>query len=77
MFLRLKLLTTTLASGAVLMLVLCLGSQNLSNRKPIQLGLAKTAPLPSGFVIGVSIVLGVISGGSTAALIIPEPPQYK
>ena len=70
---RLRLLTTSLGSAMLLLIVLCLGSQNLNDRHSLNLGFTKTAPLPSGFLVGVSVVLGVISGGSTAALLIPTP----
>ena len=55
----------------MLLIVLCLGSQNLSDRYKVNLGIGETAPLPAGFLIGISIVLGVISGGSAAALVLP------
>tara|TARA_Y100001968_G_scaffold256588_1_gene242983 strand:- start:429 stop:668 length:240 start_codon:yes stop_codon:yes gene_type:complete len=63
--------TGTFASG-ILLLMLCLGSQNLNNRPNIKLGIAITAPLPTGFVTGISLCLGVISGGATSALIFKE-----
>ncbi len=71
MLLRLRLLTTTLLSGLLLMLVLCLGAQNLQDRHSLNLGMAKSVPLPTGFLVGISIVLGVISGGSSAAALLP------
>ena len=73
MLLRLRLLTTSLVSGALLLVVLCLGAQNLSDRQSLRLGDAKSAELPTGFLVGMSIVAGVISGGSTAALLLPKP----
>ena len=73
MLLRLRLLTTSLVSGGLLLVVLCLGAQNLSDRHSLRLGDAKSAELPTGFLVGISIVLGVISGGSTAALLLPKP----
>ncbi len=68
---KLRLIATSTLTGLALLIMLCLGAQNLSDREELQLGFGKTAPLPSGFVIGVSIVLGVVSGGSTAALLSP------
>ncbi len=62
MLVRLRLLTFSLASALALMLMLCLGAQNLSSRHSLRLGSGKTAPLPTGFLIGFSLVLGVISG---------------
>ena len=75
MLLRLRLILATLGSGFLLLLVLCLGAQNLNNRESLRIGMTKTAPLPTGFLVGISIILGVVSGGSTAALIIPNPPN--
>ena len=72
MLLRLRLLLITLGGGAALLLVLCLGAQNLSDRYRLNLGVGRTAPLPAGFIVGVSTVLGVISGGSLAAVLIPQ-----
>lgn len=71
MLLRLRLVLSSVASGVLLLLLLCLGAQNLEERLSLRLGFARTAPLPSGFVIGIAVVLGVISGGSTAALLMP------
>ena len=73
MLLRLRLLTTSLVSGGLLLVVLCLGAQNLSDRHSLRLGDAKSAELPTGFLVGMSIVVGVISGGTTAALLLPKP----
>ena len=70
---RLRLLTTSLVSGGLLLVVLCLGAQNLNDRHSLRLGDAKSAELPTGFLVGISIIAGVISGGSTAALLLPKP----
>ena len=72
MLLRLRLLLITLGGGAALLLVLCLGAQNLSDRYRLNLGVGRTAPLPAGFIVGVSTVLGVISGGSIAVVLMPD-----
>jgi len=71
MLLKIRILTVSLTSAFVLLLMLCLGAQNLSDRHTLKLGKATTAPLPSGFIIGVSIIMGVISGGSAAAVLVP------
>ena len=71
MLLRLRLLMITLGSGAALLFVLCLGAQNLSDRYRLRLGIGETAPLPAGFVVGVSAVLGGASGGSLTARLMP------
>ena len=69
MLLKLRFITITFACSFALLLMLCLGAQNLSNRHALKIANATTAPLPSGFIVGISIVLGVISGGSIATLI--------
>ncbi len=77
MLTRIRLLAITLTSAGLLTIVLCLGAQNLSNRKSLNLGATETAPLPSGFLVGISVVFGLISGGSALALIIPTPDQKE
>lgn len=72
MLLRLRLLLITLGGSAALLVVLCLGAQNLSERYKLKLGIGSTAPLPAGFIVGVSAVLGVISGGSLAVVLMPN-----
>lgn len=72
MLLRLRLLLGSLGGGSLLLLLLCLGAQNLEDRPTLNLGLGRTAPLPSGFLVGVAVVLGVISGGSSVALLAPS-----
>ena len=68
MFLKLQLLTLNIASAILLMLFLCLGSQNLSNKHRLNLLTNKTVPLPIGFIIGTSFTLGLMSGGLTSLL---------
>ena len=65
-------LTTSLANTILLVLMIALGSQNLSSKHSINLGLTTTAEYPSGFLIGISIALGSLSGALTTALIIPS-----
>ena len=72
MLLRLRLLLITLSGSVALLVVLCLGAQNLSERYRLKLGVGTTAPLPAGFIVGVSTVLGVISGGSLAVVLMPN-----
>ena len=69
--LRLRLLLGSVLGGGLLLLVLCLGAQNLEQRPRLNLGFAQTAPLPSGFLVGVALALGVISGGVTTVLLLP------
>jgi len=69
---RLKLLLLSIGSGLTLLLVLCLGAQNLNDRHSLNFGFARSASLPSGFIAGVSLVLGIVSGGSVAAVLGPS-----
>lgn len=69
---RLRLVLLSCGSAGLLLLVLCLGAQNLSERRMLNLGIGKTAPLPTGFIVGMSTVLGVLAGGSMAAILLPQ-----
>ena len=69
--LRLRLLLGSVLGGLLLLLILCLGAQNLEERPRLNLGFGRSVPLPAGFVVGVALVLGVVSGGSSAALLVP------
>ena len=69
MLLRLRLLTGTVVGSLLLLLMLCLGSQNLNQRQELNLGVGTSAKLPTGFVVGIAVICGVLSGGSTAALL--------
>ncbi len=75
MLLRLRLLLASLGGGLLLLVILCLGSQNLNQRASLNLGFGRTAELPTGFLLGVALVIGVISGGTTTALLLPRSPQ--
>ncbi len=78
MLLRLRLLLGSLLGGLLLLLVLCLGAQNLGaeeQRPRLNLGFGSTPPLPVGFVVGVALVVGVVCGGSAAALLAPGSDQ--
>ncbi len=56
----------TLSNSALLVLMLALGSQNLSNSHNLNLGIYTTKEAyPTGFLIGTFTVLGSISGGLT------------
>ena len=70
MFLRLQLLTLNIGTSILLILFLCLGSQNLGKKHSLNLLLNKTVPLPIGFLVGTSFTLGLISGGLTSVLMI-------
>ena len=73
--LRLRLLLASLGGGVLLLLVLCLGAQNLEQRPRLWLGFAGTAPLPAGFLVGLALTVGVVCGGSSAALLAPGVDQ--
>tara|TARA_Y100001968_G_scaffold216236_1_gene198943 strand:+ start:668 stop:904 length:237 start_codon:yes stop_codon:yes gene_type:complete len=68
MFFRLKLFSISLISSIFLTLFLCLGSQNLEKRHSLNLIIAETVKIPNGFLIGISFALGIVGGGSTAAM---------
>ena len=70
--LRVRLLSLSLGSGLLLLVMLCLGAQNGRDRQAIQLGPSRSVPLPSGFLVGVSFVMGVISGGSACAVLMSD-----
>jgi uncharacterized integral membrane protein len=72
MLLRLRLLLASLGGGILLLLILCLGAQNLQQRASLNLGFGRTAQLPTGFLVGVALVIGVISGGTATALLLPR-----
>tara|TARA_Y100001968_G_C19118098_1_gene600600 strand:+ start:298 stop:534 length:237 start_codon:yes stop_codon:yes gene_type:complete len=77
MFIRLQLLTLNIGSAILLILFLCLGSQNLSKKHSLNFLLNKTVPLPIGFLVGTSFALGVISGGFTSVLMIKNKVSEK
>ena len=63
----------TLSNSALLILMIALGSQNLSNSHTINFGMYSSKEVyPSGFLIGVSTILGSISGGLITILILPS-----
>ena len=68
---RLRLLLISVGGG-LLLLLLCLGAQNLQDRHALQLGGQRSVPLPTGFLVGIALVIGVISGGTSAAVLIPD-----
>lgn len=75
MLLRLRLLAASLGGGVLLLLILCLGAQNLDKRASLNLGVGRTAALPTGFLVGVALVIGVICGGTATALLLPQDDQ--
>ncbi|MEI8251814.1 MAG: hypothetical protein WCF98_11645 [Synechococcus sp. ELA057] len=71
MLLRLRLLLASLGGGALLLLLLCLGAQNLDQRTSLRFGPWRTVELPSGFLVGMAVVIGVITGGCSTAILLP------
>ena len=59
MLLRMRLFLSSIVGTFVLLLMLCLGSQNLSERS----------------VVGLAILCGVFSGGTSAALLAPHQDE--
>ena len=72
---RARLLVASLMGGSLLLVILCLGAQHLDQRPSLNLGFSRSAPLPAGFLVGVALVIGVISGGCSAALLAPRNAQ--
>ncbi|MXY62184.1 MAG: hypothetical protein F4Y87_01800 [Synechococcus sp. SB0665_bin_28] len=73
---RFLLLSTGWGVGILMLLSLSLGAQNLersSERLRLDLGFnQKTIPLPSGMIVGVGLILGVVAGSSAGALVWPH-----
>ncbi|WP_241434022.1 MULTISPECIES: hypothetical protein [unclassified Prochlorococcus] len=61
----------SIAQTSLLVLMLALGSQNLSERHSVNLGISSTEKLPSGFLIGISIALGSLTGGLATTFLMP------
>ena len=70
MFLRFQLLTLNIATSLLLILFLCLGSQNLSKKYSLDLLINKTVSLPIGFLMGSTFTLGLMTGGLTSVLMV-------
>ena len=66
MFFRLQLLSINIISTLLLVLFLCLGSQNLEKRYKLNFLINESVQLPVGFLIGASFSLGFLTGGITA-----------
>ena len=69
---RLRLLLISVGGGLLLLLLLCLGAQNLQDRHALRLGGQRSVPLPTGFLVGIALVVGVISGGTSTAVLLPD-----
>ena len=77
MFLRLQLLTLNIGTSILLILFLCLGSQNLGKKHSLNFLLNKTVPLPIGFLVGTSFTAGVITGGITSVSMVNNKVNEK
>ncbi len=77
MFFRLQLLTLNFATAILLILFLCLGSQNIGKKYNLDFVINKTVALPVGFLIGTSFTLGLISGGLTSVLMIKNNDENQ
>lgn len=73
---RFLLLSTGWGVGILMLLSLSLGAQNLersSERLKLDLGFdQETILLPSGVIIGVGLIVGVVAGSSAGALLWPR-----
>ena len=69
---RLRFLLISFGGSLLLLLLLCLGAQNLQDRHTLQLGAQHSVPLPTGFLVGIALVIGVISGGTATAVLLPD-----
>lgn len=78
---RLLLLSTGWGVGLLMLLSLSLGAQNLersSERLSLDLGFGNsTIPLPSGVIIGVGLLTGVVAGSSASAMLWPRSSSAK
>ncbi len=69
---KVLILIITLSNSALLVFMLALGSQNLSDSHKINLGIYPSREsYPAGFLIGISTILGSISGGLTTIFFLP------
>ena len=63
----------------LMLLSLSLGAQNLErpqDREALRLGFGQeTVPLPTGVVVGLGLIAGVLAGGSCSALLLPGPQR--
>jgi len=69
---RIRLMFAAVGGSAVVLLALCLGAQNPSERVRLEMGVGRSAPLPSGFLVGMALVAGLFSGGVGTAMLLPE-----
>lgn len=66
---RVRLVMSSLVGAVLVLVAVCLGAQNLSDRPSLHLGLGRTAPLPTGFLLGMALAAGLFSGGAAVAVL--------
>ncbi|MFM9110278.1 MAG: hypothetical protein ACKOPN_06740 [Prochlorococcaceae cyanobacterium] len=71
MLLRLRLVIGSVMGGAVVLVAVLLGAQNLDERPRIHLLVGRSAPLPAGVLVGGALAAGLIGGGCAVALLAP------
>ena len=65
-----------LSNSALLLFMIALGSQNLNESHKLNFGIFTTKEAyPTGFLIGVSLVLGSISGRMTTIFCLPSSKE--
>jgi hypothetical protein len=69
MVFRVRLVLGSLVAAALVLAAVCLGAQNLSERPALRLGVGRTAPLPTGFLLGIALAAGLFSGGAAVAVL--------
>jgi hypothetical protein len=69
LLLRARLVVGSLVGAALVLVAVCLGAQNLSDRPALRLGVGRTAPLPTGFLLGMALAAGLFSGGAAVAVL--------
>ncbi|WP_269615927.1 hypothetical protein [Prochlorococcus marinus] len=57
-----------MTSTLLLLIFLCLGSQNLEKRYKLDFFVNETVQLPIGFLVGTSFTIGFLSGGLASIL---------
>ena len=72
MLLKLSLFTFNITSFILLVLFICLGSQNLEKRYSLDLIVNETVELPNGFIVGIAFATGFLGGGLTSILMMKD-----
>ena len=75
MLVRVRLVVGSLVGAALVLLAVCLGAQNLSDRPSLRLGMGRMAPLPSGFLLGMALAAGLLSGGSAVSVLLGDSEE--